>query len=551
MFKVNSIARISILCLTMSVTMTAGGFTSLGAGPDIMTSHVLDAAPLSSSGNPIVKIGQGDLEGVTRNGVDDFFGIPYAAPPTGERRWSPPLPPDGWAEVRDASEYGSACPQIASLDSVRVIDENCLFVNVQRPEGATSGSKLPVIVLFHGGGWVSGSGNNENLSALVRENHVVGVTMNYRLGNLGFLTHPSLAGADGDISNYGLMDQLAALEWVKENVAAFGGDPSAVTIGGESAGGGTVCQMLASPKADGLYVRAFMMSALCQAVPREQAETQGEKIASLLGCESDTAACLRALPVDSLIDSTVVFSRPVDGTSFLPVSGAKKLQLGDLTEVPLLIGANRNEGRSFLTNWADRSARTFTQQEYEEFVQERFGQGSQDVMAIYPYPENITRYSGSYVVAEIMGVDFLGKPASRACSVNHLTELSAKHGNVWSYEFAPDGGPGWFEVPGYIWGTGHATDLPYLIPDRGNFANNGAVLSKAHKLLATSMIAYWGNFIKTGNPNGNGEMEWPQYQSGAGPILQLREGGKTSPISLSAFSSAQHCDFWNSLGSGK
>jgi len=500
-----------------------------------------------AEGNLNIKIADGELKGALIGGVENFFGIPYAAPPTGQRRWTPPSPVEAWSGVRDAGRYGAACPQGAGLDSVRTTDENCLFVNIQRPVGVSAEEKLPVVVLFHGGGWVTGSGNNENLNALVRENKIVGVTMNYRLGNLGFLAHPSLADSRGDVSNYGLMDQVAALKWVNANIGAFGGDPSKVTIGGQSAGGGTACQVLASPAADGLYSQAFIMSGLCQAIPREKAEADGKQIASTLGCDRDTAACLRALPVDQLIDNKKVFSRPVQGTPFLPKSGSDKLKEGPLTNVPLIIGATRNEARSFLTDWETRSARAFTEQQYESFVRENFGANANDVMAVYPYPESPTRYSGSYLVAEVMGKDFLGKAGSRACAVSEITERLAGSSKVWAYEFAPVDGPGWFEVPGYIWGTGHATELPYLIPDRGNFANNGKALDKSHRILAKSMLTYWGNFINTGDPNGLGEQHWPAYTKGAGPIMLLREGGKTVPISLTAIRSSHHCDLWDRL----
>ncbi len=498
---------------------------------------------------PVVSVSGGALRGAVAGGVENFFGVPYAAPPMGERRWAPPEPAPAWSGERDASTYGPACPQTEGLDSLRTTDEDCLFVNVQRPAGATGTSALPVVVLIHGGGWVTGSGNNENLNAIVRENGVIGVTMNYRLGNLGFLADPALADAAGNVGNYGLMDQVAALKWVHDNIAAFGGDPEQITIGGESAGAGSVCQLLASPAATGLYQRAFMMSTLCSGIPKQEAEATSQEIAASLGCKDDTAACLRGLSVDALIDTDQIFRRPVEGTPFLPQSGWEKMQAGTLTGVPILIGATRDEGRTFLTDWKSRSVKTYDRAAYEAWVKEEFGEDADAVLAVYRWPEDPTRYSGTYLVGEVMMKNFTGKSGGglSQCRVNGMTELLAKASPVWAYEFAPDDGPGFFEVPGFIWGSGHATELPYLIPDRGNFANNGAALSDRHLELAQSMRHSWGGFIRAGDPNAEGALQWPGYLPGKGQVMQLREGGGSRVIPAAALRGAHNCDFWESL----
>ena len=513
----------------------------------VMIALCLIGGGAAAQDTPVVTVEEGELRGRVADGVENFFGIPYAAPPVGDLRWAPPAPVSDWDGERDATAYGPACPQGAGLDSERTTEEDCLFVNVQRPEGTTEGDALPVVVLIHGGGWVTGSGNNENLNAMVRENDIVGVTMNYRLGNLGFLAHPALADEEGDVGNYGLLDQVAALEWVRDNIAAFGGDPDQVTIGGESAGGGSTCQILAAPAADGLYNRAFMMSTLCLAIPQDEAEAEGETIANGLGCEDDTASCLRNLSVDALIDAEGVFTRPVKGTPFLPRSGWEELQDGTLTDVPVLIGANRNEGRSFLTDWPSRSVPTFDGPAYEAYVRDTFGADADAVLAVYPYPEDPTRYAGTYLVAEIMMRNFTGPGGLSACKTNEMTELLARTSDVWAYEFAPEGGPGWFEVPGYVWGAGHAVELPYLIPDRGNFANNSAALSDAHMELAQTMLAQWGAFVRDGDPNAEGTPDWPRYASDEGPVMQLKEGDESRIIPTVALRAAHNCDLWESL----
>lgn len=495
---------------------------------------------------PVATTAQGSAEGMAADGVESFFGLPYAAPPVGDLRWKAPTAPAAWDGARDASTYGAACPQGAGLDSLRIEDEDCLFVNVQRPEGTTDGAALPVLVFIHGGGWQTGSGNNENLESIVRDTGVIGVTMNYRMGNLGFLPHPALAEGD-DVGNYGLLDQQAALRWVQDNIAAFGGDPAQVTIGGESAGGGSVCAQIASPGGEGLYSRAIIMSGSCNAVPRDEALEAGTKIAATLGCEGDdAAACLRALPVGELLD-TRPFTRPVSQTAFLPRSGWEMLEDGSFPEVPVLIGANRDEGRSFITNWASRSVPTYDKAGYEEYVRTNFGEDADAVLAVYPWPDNATRYTGTYLVAEIMMANRAGPGGLSQCKTNTIADKLTANGPVWAYEFTPDDGPGWFEVPGYSWGAGHAVELPYLIPKRGNFANNGTALSEAHRELSKSMIAAWGGFAKSGDPNAEGLPEWARYEAGSGPVMALREGGRSATIPAVALRAQHACDFWDSL----
>jgi len=500
----------------------------------------------------VVSTGGGEVRGFAKQDVENFFGIPYAAPPKGDLRWKAPQPPAFWNEVRDATNYGAACPQAEGLDSVRTTDEDCLFVNVQRPAGAKENDKLPVVVLIHGGGWKTGSGNNENLNAIVSGSKVVGVTMNYRLGHLGSFPHPALE-ENGDAGNYGILDQQAALRWVKDNIAKFGGDPEQVTVGGESAGGGSACQLLAAPSANGLYSRAFMMSTPCDAIPKETAEKTGLEAAKALGCEGDdAAACLRALPVDAFIDAKNVFSRPVSGTTFLPKSGWELMKEGTFPKVPVLIGGNRDEGRSFLTDWESRSVKTWDEEGYEKLVRDTYGKDADAVLSVYSWPENADRYTGTYLAAEVMMANRSPEGGLSACKTNQITDRLQQQGSqVWAYEFAPANGPGWFEIPGYVWGTGHAVELPYLIPDRGNFANNGKALSADHKKLSDTMLAYWGAFIRAGNPAAEGQPEWPAYKTEGGPVMTLRENDKSAALPAVAFRSRHHCDLWDTIANRK
>ena len=196
--------------------------------------------------------------------VANFLGIAYAAPPVGALRWRPPQPVAAWTGVHPADHYGNVCAQPSSGDGPGSTSEDCLYINVQRPALGDTRQRLPVYVYIHGGGLTTGDGSYFNMEKIVRETGVIGVTFNYRLGVFGFLAHPGLTAEQGESGNYGFLDQQAALRWLRRNVAAFGGDPSRVTVGGESAGGWSVCAHLVSPGSRGLFAQAIIQSGSCQ-----------------------------------------------------------------------------------------------------------------------------------------------------------------------------------------------------------------------------------------------------------------------------------------------
>jgi para-nitrobenzyl esterase len=257
------------------------------------------ASPTSSAANPIMRIDGGLVRGADAAGVRSFLGLPYAAPPTGNLRWRPPQPAAAWSGVRDATKFGPSCPQ-ATMGNPFLppgpISEDCLYLNVYTP-AARPGANRPVLVWIHGGGLVQDGARNYDGTKLAADGTVV-VTINYRLGALGFLAHPALASRPGGAAgNYGLMDQQAALRWVQRNIAQFGGDPRNVTIAGQSAGGLSVLAQMVSPGARGLFQRAIVQSgtfALNQQ-PLATAEAAGETFAKNAGCQDQTAACLRAV----------------------------------------------------------------------------------------------------------------------------------------------------------------------------------------------------------------------------------------------------------------
>src|SRR5262245_30829179 len=267
------------------------------------------SAPMSASaaaGSPVVATDKGPVRGVATGEVQAFLGIPYAAAPIGDLRWRPPQEHAAWQGVRDASELGAHCPQLASPYGRPSTSEDCLFLNVFAPGKTNQGRPhlLPVMFWIHGGGLVLGLSDGYDPAKLVAQDVVV-VTINYRLGELGFLAHPALAAESptGAAGNYGLMDQQAAMRWVQRNIRAFGGDPDNVTIFGESAGGCGVPSRLASPLAAGLFDKAIVESGAYWLVQPTlaMAEADGTAFATRAGCSAQTAACLRSLSVSAIL----------------------------------------------------------------------------------------------------------------------------------------------------------------------------------------------------------------------------------------------------------
>src|SRR3984957_1862437 len=322
---------------------------------------IVPAAIAADRAGPIVRTAEGTVQGFISNGVGAFLGIPYASPPVGDLRWQPPKPHAAWTTTLNATKFGNTCPQITELGVFAgpvSLTEDCLYLNVFTPRANPTGGakKLPVLVWLHGGGLVDGESNDYDASALVKggpAGATVVVTINYRLGLLGYLGHPTLDGEGHDFGNYGLMDQLEALRWVHRNIAAFGGDPGNVTVGGQSAGATSTAAVMISPASGGLLHRAIFESGpLLTVAPRELAESRGTAFATAAGCGPDgTAACLRALSVQKILSlqGTAAANGPyvtgliVDGT-VLPIPGDTAWSTGKFNHVPVLNGAVKDEG---------------------------------------------------------------------------------------------------------------------------------------------------------------------------------------------------------------
>lgn len=530
----------------MKTRTGAALFTSLILVMGALTTGTARAAPSSidgmagAPGAGVVATKTGPVRGVVAHGVENFLGIPYAAPPTGDLRWRSPQPAARWQGVRSAQSFGGACPQALSIDSPRIEDEDCLFVNVERPLGTNSGAKLPVFVYIHGGGFSGGSGDNENPNRVVEQNGVIGVTMNYRLGVFGFLAHPSLTAEDGESGNYALEDQQAALRWVQDNIKNFGGDPSRVTISGESAGGFSVCGHLVSPGSRGLFSQAIMQSGACTITRTlTAAETAGVAFGERFGCTgTEAAACLREQSAGALLNAPSPGNQLVRGTSTLPVDPRVEIAAGNFARVPIVIGSTLDEGRAF-----SQSALGYTREQYEASVRQRWGVNADAVLTHYPWPEDADQFSAAYLLGAIT-TDTI---SLGGCQQRQLENDIARYVPTWAYEWATRGGVAWYDVPGYDWGAGHATELPYLFPDRNGGANAAAFDARARS-LAVELRAYWGAFVIDGTPQVAGLTEWPEYVVDRERLFFTLDG--TRLISDAEYVANHQCEFWATLGIG-
>ena len=507
----------------------------------------------------VVPTDRGAVRGVTSadGQVANFLGIAYAAPPVGALRWRPPQPVAAWTGVRAADHYGKVCAQPSSGDGPGSTSEDCLYINVQRPALGDTRQRLPVYVYIHGGGLTTGDGSYFNMEKIVRETGVIGVTFNYRLGVFGFLAHPGLIAEQEQSGNYGFLDQQAALRWLRRNVAAFGGDPKRMTVGGESAGGWSVCAHLVSPGSRRLVAQAMIQSGSCQTETRDQANAIGTGFAANAGCSNanpaQAIACLRALPATDLVhdESNLGFtSLLVRGTRALPEDPRSAIRSGDFSHVPVLIGGTLDEGRTFTS-----SDIGWTQSDYEDWVRTVFGTSASVVLAEYPWPANADQFTPAYLTGAILTDAGIIGPASPpieagigGCGTEALIKDIARYTKVYAYEWAPHAGPGIVQSPGYANGAGHASELAYLWP---NFEENAVRISSlfdsGERQLSDQIVEYWGAFVKSGAPRVAGQPSWPPYTATSGVQLSLRAQGQSRSLDNAIISTEHHCSLWNKL----
>jgi para-nitrobenzyl esterase len=485
-------------------------------------------------------------------------GIPYAAPPVGALRFRPPAPPQRWRGVRDATRFASACLQAATAYDPAQGAEDCLYLNVYRPPAARSAGALPVIVWLHGGGFMNGSGNAFDGTRLATSANAVVVTVNYRLGPFGWLALPSLAAEtpDGTTGNYGLLDSIAALQWVKRNIAALGGDPARVTVAGQSAGGEQVLALLSSDAATGLFSRAISMSAptsLPLATTVQSAARRGDFLAKL-GCTdvATQATCLRKVGAATMLAAAdeswdllrvpgfLRWTPTLDG-AVLKAQWVDRYRAGRAPRSPVMIGHTADEGALFTAIYQNVQGSPMTDAEVAGEIERIFKDKAAAVAAAYP----ATRFPTPRARMDAIMVDALfaeGETLDRAAL--------AAFQPVYGYRFADPQAPESHVHSRFDpIGSGHDSDLAYLF-QWDDFAGRRPALDADQRRLAETIGQYWGRFAATGDPNGPGLPVWPTAGAG-GDTVQLLETSAQGGVRTAAPGSYRRdhqLELWEAAG---
>jgi para-nitrobenzyl esterase len=520
--------------------------------------------------------------GIAGSGINDFLGIRFAAPPVGSLRFAPPAAPAAVSSTISATSFGPPCPQGASPFGQASSSEDCLFLNVYVPGSSVSSKNdLPVMVFFFGGAFVDGEGSIYDPTAMAIQGDTIVVTVNYRLGILGYLAATALSATspNGVSGNYGFEDQLFSLEWVKQNIGAFGGNPKNVTIFGESAGAFSVCAAIVSPKAAGLFQRAIAESGPCgEPLPElAGAETSNQPIVAGLGCAESsnaaTAACLRNAPVSAILAEQSVITNqaslaslaaffPVVDGDFIPEEPILSIALSDYNHVPIIEGTNANEGRLFVALAFDLNPAVgpITTAEYPTAIQaiaaalvteeagllattgttsstsssssnsKEITQITNEILKEYPL-SNFGNSPGEALGAVLTDGLF-------ACTANISNELFSLEVPTFAYEFNDTNAPTPEAPPiSFPYGATHTDELQFLFALQGDTSP----LSSSEQTLAKTMKSYWTAFAKNGNPNSSQTANWPAFSLITDDTNSLNT---PSPSVEFNYASKHHCDFW-------
>ena len=532
---------------TWRAASIAGAALALIAGTITITQTTASARAgdptVACTAGTTVATADGPVCGFVSGGVAQWLGIPYAAPPVGALRWQSPRPPVPWTATLQATSFGSECVQQFPIPGFPTGGtEDCLFINVWAPQGTAAGANLPVLVHIHGGGFVIGNGNGDN-SLLATTGHEVVVSMNYRLGVFGFLAESALGPNSGD---YGLQDQQAALRWVQRNVTAFGGNPGNVTIYGESAGGSSVCDAIASPTAAGLFERGISVSGEyntlfgaptplqaqdCKSpLPTQgQAEAAGASFAKAVGCgtAADVAACMRAVPAKTAgnasgfgyqFGGTGTVSPTINAT-ILPLTLRQALEAGRANHVTVIAGTDRDE---------DLVGSATTAAQYTQLIQTQYGKFASRVLALYP----LSHFDSPTIAFRTVAAD-----SDTVCPSLVTDRDLARRMPVYAYEI-------------------DANDLPPYAPGAAGTAQGAShvgawylnpvtpALDANQQALQDEEVAFVTQFAATGNPNANGTPDWPQFRR-SGQEMVLMPAGDSAAMSIWQVMAIHNCGFWD------
>jgi para-nitrobenzyl esterase len=484
------------------------------------------AGPVPGGDAPVVAVKSGLVAGVNTDGLAVFKGIPFAAPPVGPLRWRPPRPPAPWSGVRPAKSFGFYCMQ---NDSAYLnvhpaqVSEDCLTLNVWSPPHAP-GERLPVMVIIPGGGFMfHGSAHPFHDGAGMARRGIVVVSFNYRLGVFGFLAHPMLSKEDpsGASGAYGLLDQVAALEWVKANIAGFGGDPRSVTIYGESAGGSSVLYLMASPLAKGLFQRAISGSAGLVWFPMQHLR---EPAYGLISAEAEGAAlgadiaALRAVPAaemqgrgrmrfDLLFSDEGIDYWPIVDGHFLPDEPARLFAAGRAAHVPLLVGSNGDDGVAFAAGLPFKTAAA-----WRAYLSRRYPAAAGIMLAQYPVGND----GRVHAAADRWTTDWGFAGTAHAAATAVADHRQAAYLYVFTRSNAT------FMAPlGLGPGSHHSLDVPFVLGHMAPLPGQPDIFDAGDRALSETMMATWVRFIRTGDPNGPGLPPWPRYDRSGRQLMEF------------------------------
>ena len=470
-----------------------------------LPSRALAAAePPPALNGPVVKARQGRVQGYVANDVAVFKGLPFAAPPVGDLRWREPKAPAKWSTVRAANTFGATCAQA----------EDCLYLNIYEPAGAKAGAKLPVMVWIHGGAFIFGSGSAYDGTQFAKQGVIV-VMVNYRLGRAGWFAHPALTqeNARGPLGNYGLMDQIAALKWVKDNIPAFGGDARNVTIFGESAGAISINYLMLAPQTRGLYQKAIAESGFGRlaALPlhtadgSRSAEQAGLAFAEKAGVQSSDAAAAKALRALSWEDLTRNVGAIGAADQTLPMADGKLITgtaaagfaRAAEARVPYLVGGNSDEA-SLTRRGANATERLGAISDRRE-----------EFLAAYDPDKS---GDADRIIARLVTDQSISEP-DRA-----LARLHSQHGlptYVYHFSYVP------VAQRATLFGLPHGGEIPYVF----NSPRAGTAFDEEGKAISAAANRYWVAFAKAGDPGSAGGPQWPKFDSSDEALLEFGAGG--------------------------
>jgi para-nitrobenzyl esterase len=565
-----SLRRTFVTC-----SLLAAGLASTSVAADVQSDS-------KKNSGPTVTVTDGKIQGTTKNGVNVFLGIPYAAPPVDKLRWQPPQPVKRWKGTLDVTEYANTCPQVTELGAFAVptiTSEDCLYLNVFTT-GGNSSKKKGDIVWNHGGGNVDGESNDYDASKLATggpDGHeTVVVTLNYRMGLFGYLSHPALNAEGHNWGNYGIMDIQAALRWVQRNAAAFGGDPNRVALGGQSAGAQDTGANMLSQQSAGLFSRAIYESGpLPNLASAATARANGQAFATAAGCPTGSgkqaANCLRDLSAARILqlqgtpnaNSTYITGPFVDGT-VIPLAPETAWQTGKFNKMPTMGGRVKDEGNFGIGITEYFSGPPQVPQTADQYVAAvtkaysgnagpngappAYPAGTADaVLAQYP----LSAYGNNTQLAfNRVNTD------AQKCQTEHVLKLWAPQIPTYAYDFTYQDAPYYFpNMPGFKPNAAHTIDIQFLFSNwhGGQLGVNldqasgqPRELNSNESKLSDQLVAAWTNFAWSGNPNGSGNSPWPKYAANAN-AKYLVEDIPLATSNRSQYRAAYKCDFWDTV----